>query len=88
MMKMVYNDEYNIIDSNMSDSNIGARKDKNIRNHIFILNGIINDAIKNKKCVDIQILDYRQCFDQGAQNTRPCDRWSEPNASSQGAQSA
>ena len=33
MMKMVYNDEYNIIDSNMSDSNIGDRKDKNIRNH-------------------------------------------------------
>ena len=26
MMKMVYNDEYETIDSNMSDSNIGARK--------------------------------------------------------------
>ena len=63
MMKMVYNDEYDTIDSNMSDSNIGARKDKNIRNHIFILNGIINEAIKSKRCVDIQILDYRQCFD-------------------------
>jgi hypothetical protein len=48
----------------MSDSNIGARKEKNIRNHIFILNGIINEATKDKsKSVDIQILDYRQCFD-------------------------
>ena len=47
----------------MSDSNIVARRRKNIRNHIFILNGIINEAIKNKKSVDIGILDYRQCFD-------------------------
>ena len=64
MMKLIYNEEYETIDSNMSDSNIGARKRKNIRNHIFIINGVINDTIRNKKnCVDIQILDYRQCFD-------------------------
>ena len=63
MMKMIYNDEYGTIDLNMSDSNIGARKGKNIRHHIFVLNGIINEAIRNKKSVDIQILDYRQCFD-------------------------
>ena len=56
MMKLVYNEAYETIDSHMSDSNIGARKDNKIRNHIFILNGIINEAIK-------QILDYRQCFD-------------------------
>ena len=35
-MKMVYNDEYETIDSNMSDSNIGARKNKNIINHIHL----------------------------------------------------
>ena len=48
----------------MSDSNVVARKKKNIRNHIFILNGIINEALKNKdKPVDIVIVDYKQCFD-------------------------
>ena len=48
----------------MSDSNIGARKRKNIRNHIFILNGIINETLNNKKkAIDIVILDYKQCFD-------------------------
>ena len=63
-MKIIYNEEYETIDSNMSDSNIGARKRKNIRNHIFLINGVINDIIQKKKnCVDIQILDYRQCFD-------------------------
>ena len=48
----------------MSDSNVGARKCKNIRNHIFVLNGVINEAVNNKKLsVDLQILDYKQCFD-------------------------
>ena len=64
LMKMIYNEEYEIINSNMSDSNIGARKDKNIRNHIFILNGILNEINNDKKkAIDIVILDYKQCFD-------------------------
>ena len=64
-MKLIYNDKYSIIDSNMSDSNVGARKNKNIRNHIFIINGIIHDVLssKKKKPIDIQIRDYKQCFD-------------------------
>ena len=41
-----------------------ARKKKSIRNHIFILNGIINEALKKKdKPVDLVIVDYKQCFD-------------------------
>ena len=63
MMKLIYNDKYDIIDENMSESNIGARKGLNIRNHIFMVNGIINEAIRNKKEIDIQIMDYKQCFD-------------------------
>ena len=63
LLKLIYNDEYFTIDSNMSDSNVGGRKHKNIRNHIFIVNGIINEALKKKENVDIEILDYRQCFD-------------------------
>ena len=49
----------------MSDSNIGARKQKNIRNHIFIVNSIIHDVIKTKtkKPIDIMVLDYKQMFD-------------------------
>ena len=64
LMKLVYKDKYDIVDSNMSDSNVGARKKKNIRNHIYVLNGIINEAIKKKdKPVDLVIVDYKQCFD-------------------------
>ena len=36
MMKLIYNDKYDIIDENMSESYIGARKGLNIGNHIFM----------------------------------------------------
>ena len=64
LQKLIYEDNYELIDSNLSDSNVGARKHKNIRNHSFIINGIINDTVvTKKKAVDLAILDYRQCFD-------------------------
>ena len=65
MMKMIYKDKYPIIDKAMSDSNIGARKQKNIINHIFVLNSIIHDVLRKKsnKPIDLMILDYKQMFD-------------------------
>ena len=49
IMKMVFKDKYKVVDANMSDSNVGARKAKSIRNHIYVLNGVINEAVNNKK---------------------------------------
>ena len=48
----------------MSDSNVGGRKKKSIRNHVFIINGIINNVVNGKADpIDVEIIDYRQCFD-------------------------
>ena len=44
--KLLYQDKYSYIDSAMSDSNNGARRDKNIKNHLFVLYGIINSVLK------------------------------------------
>ena len=63
ILKLIYNDEYDNIDKNMSDSNVGGRKKKNIRNHIFIVNGIINEAVRKNTNIDLEILDFKQCFD-------------------------
>ena len=60
LLKIIYNDEYENIDANLSDSNVGGRKTKNIRNHLFIVNGIINESIRNGENVDLEILDYKQ----------------------------
>ena len=62
--KMIYEDNYDGIEDSMSDSNIGARRKKNIRNHLFIIYGIINAVIQGQDgCIDIQIYDLIQAFD-------------------------
>ena len=65
LMKLIYLDKYKTIDDNMSDSQVGGRKGKNVRNHVWIVHGIINEVLSRKQNhpVDIQIFDYRQCFD-------------------------
>ena len=64
MDRMLYNEYYPSLEENMSPSNIGAMKNKNIRNHLFILYGIINSVLQGEeKCIDIQIYDVEQCFD-------------------------
>ena len=62
--KMIYHDKYDVIDEFMSDSNIGARRKKNIRNHLFVIYAIINSVVQGKsKCIDIQTYDLVQAFD-------------------------
>ena len=38
LMRLIYNDKYPVIDRNMSDCQMGARKQKGCRNNIFIVN--------------------------------------------------
>ena len=65
LMKLIYADNYEDIDNSMSDSQVGGRKAKNVRNHIWVVNGIICDILSSKKKnpIDIQIFDFKQCFD-------------------------
>ena len=46
---LIYKDKYNLIGSNMSGSQVGGRKGMNVRNHIWMLNGIISDVLSTKK---------------------------------------
>ena len=61
--KLVYGDIYDIVDGNMSDSNVGGRKRRNIRDNLFIINGVINYGIKEKINIDITLYDIMKCFD-------------------------
>ena len=64
-MRLIYLEKYDKLDSSMSDSQVGGRKGKSVRNHIWILNGIICDVLSTKKKtpIDLQIFDYKQCLD-------------------------
>ena len=60
---MIYNDEYATIDSNLTDSNVGARKSRNIRDHLFVVNAILNSVKKGpEEPIDICAYDIEKCF--------------------------
>ena len=62
--KLIYKEKYDAIDNGMSDSNVGGRKGRNIRNHLFIIYGIINSVSRGEsKSVDLNLYDLVQCFD-------------------------
>ena len=62
--RLIYNDEYSKIDNNLTDCNVGARKERNIRDNIFVMSAILNSIKSNKEGpVDFQIYDVEKCFD-------------------------
>ena len=63
--KLIYNDEYPNIDDHLTDSNVGARRQRNIRDNIFVINAITNNIVKrNLKDIDITGYDAEKCFDK------------------------
>ena len=64
-MKFLYNDKVETLEEHMSTSQVGGRRNMNVRNHIWVLNGIIQDVLNRKGAepIDVQILDIEQCFD-------------------------
>ena len=64
LMRMLLNDKYKTLDNFMSDSNVGGRKGRSVRDHLFMVNGIIKDHHKStENPITLQILDYSLCFD-------------------------
>ena len=61
--KLIYNDIYDEVDSNMSDSNVGGRRGRNIRDNLFILKGVIVQALRDNLDIDISLYDLSKMFD-------------------------
>ena len=63
--RLIYNDSYHTIDENITDQNVGARKNRNIRDNIFVLGAVINSVINGQEDpIQIQVGDVEKCFDK------------------------
>ena len=50
----------------MTDSQIGARRNKRVRNHLFVVNSIISDVMSSRKSSNIfKCHGFKQMFDAG-----------------------
>ena len=61
---MIYNDNYTIKNDNLTDGNIGARKKRNIRDNIYVMNAILNSVING----NMEILQYNKIVSQMTRN--------------------
>ena len=58
--RLIYNDVYPIIDMNLTDANVGARKARNIRDNLFVLNAISNSVTRgSEEPCEVGIYDLR-----------------------------
>ena len=62
--KLIYDEEYENIDNNFTNCNVGSRRGRNIRDNLFVINAIMNQSKSNpKEAADISIYDVYKCFD-------------------------
>ena len=62
--RLIYNDMYETMDNNLSDCNVGNRKNRNIRDNLFVLNAILNSTTrKTEESIDLGVYDVQKCFD-------------------------
>ena len=65
ILKLIYQDKIKTIDNHMSDFQIGGRKGKNVTDHLFVVNGIMQESLSSVKSkpINIIIADFQLCFD-------------------------
>ena len=63
--RLIYNDNYTIVDENLTDGNVGARKYRNIRDNIFVLGAVSNSVVNGQEeAIQVQVQDAVKCFDK------------------------
>ena len=61
--RLMYNDLYATIDSSLTDGNVGARKNRNIRDNIFIIGAVINSVTNgSEEPIQVQVVDVEKCI--------------------------
>ena len=64
-LKLVYNSIIDDLEDNLSLSNIGARKKRSPRDHLFVLYSVVNEVLKSKEArqIDLVFYDITQAYD-------------------------
>ena len=62
--RLIYNDIYPVIDSELSHANVGSRKGRNVRDNLFVLYATMNSIKEGgEDACDIAVYDIIKCFD-------------------------
>ena len=62
---MIFIENCTTIDDNLTDGSVGARKNRNIRDNMFVLNAISNSITNgNMKPIQLSVTDVKKFFDK------------------------
>ena len=62
---LIYNSSYETIDKNLSDGNVGCRKERGCRDNIFVISAISNSVVNGTSPpIQVQVTDVEKCFDK------------------------
>jgi hypothetical protein len=63
--RLTYNDSYYTIDNNLTDGNVGGRKNRSVRDNIFVISAVINLVTNgSSEAIKVQVMDAEKCFDK------------------------
>ena len=63
--RLIYLDSYEAIDDNLTDANVGARKNRSVRDNMFVISAVNNSVIHgSSRPIQIEIMDVIKCFDK------------------------
>ena len=64
LIKLIYNSIIDTLEVNLSPSNIGARRNKSPRDHLFVVYSVMNETLRGKEApLDIVFTDISECYD-------------------------
>ena len=63
--RLIYNKSYYTIDSSITDGNVGGRKNRSVRDNIFVFSAVIN-SVKHgdSKPIQVQVMEAEVFFDK------------------------
>ena len=63
--RLIYNNNYYTINDSLTDRNVGAHKQRNLCDNIFVLGAVTNSVINGgEDPIQIQVQDAIKCFDK------------------------
>ena len=63
--RLLYMDSYETIDENLTDANVGARKERSVRDNIFVISAVTNSVLNGaSRPIQVEVIDVIKCYDK------------------------
>ena len=65
MDRLLYIDSYETIDDNLTDANVGARKNRSVRDNMFVISAVNNSVINgSSRPIQVEVMKVIECYNK------------------------